>query len=457
MEEQTNALPIFVMDRMHLDSNDANDLRLLLENKKTGFAIQNCIIAISRSDMLVEQQLSEEMPDKIKQWLNHPTIMYVSPIAAIGAKKRKMDPWIDLTYKQIFEKKLSDLTEIIPPNYNETPCGRKMTQSKMQAIKPLLYASGIPSLETEINYYAYRFAEFKKCTNGREYLLKALQLADKKLQEAKDQLEKDKKEKVKEQQKVRKDIKNRIDAVSLPSVNTVVDAVKSTFSSTLNGYCDDIESLVKQTWALLKKKKDAMALFEKAMAAHCQKNLYDAHIQKIKKSIEAKFIELTTQYMNSVKKCVTDQYNSISEETKRELEQLFNDGESVPTLNDVSVSKFEKITMSIIGHIPFERTQELFIKWYVKKFKEKLQGDKEHIGVFTIQCIKEPAENYSRQIKAWSIKYKRSIDNTLNKDNAILSELDGNIKTLEGKIEDMERRLKNLDDVRNMLEEILPE
>lgn len=94
MDEQTNALPIFVMGRNSLDSNDANDLRVLLENKEAGFALQNCIIAISMSDQLVEQQLSEEMPEKIKRWMNHPTIMYVSPIAAIGEKKADKHIWI---------------------------------------------------------------------------------------------------------------------------------------------------------------------------------------------------------------------------------------------------------------------------------------------------------------------------------------------------------------------------
>ena len=82
MDEQTNALPVFVMGRTSLDSNDANDLRVLLDKKEAGFARQNCIIAISKSDQLVERQLSEEMPEKIKRWMSYPTIMYVSPIAA---------------------------------------------------------------------------------------------------------------------------------------------------------------------------------------------------------------------------------------------------------------------------------------------------------------------------------------------------------------------------------------
>ena len=248
MDEQTNALPIFAMDRKSLTSVDANDLKTLLENKEAGFAVQNCIIVISMSDQLVEQQLTEELPDKVKQWLNHPTIMYVSPVAAIGEKKSDKNDWIDGAYRQIYEKKLTDLSEVNPPQYNETPCGRNMSRDRIESVSPLLYASGIPSLETEINYFAYRFAEYKKCTNGREFLLKALQLANDRLEEAKEQLEEDKKSKEKEQEAVKTKLKNSIEAVSLPAVNTVISAVYKDFVKALNDYCEGTEELVKKTW-----------------------------------------------------------------------------------------------------------------------------------------------------------------------------------------------------------------
>ena len=457
MDEQTNALPIFVMGRNSLDSNDANDLRVLLENKEAGFALQNCIIAISMSDQLVKQQLSEEMPEKIKRWMNHPTIMYVSPIAAIGEKKADKHVWIDQAYRQIYEKKMGDLFEVNPPSYNETPCGRKMADARKKAITPLLYASGVPSLETEINYYAYRFAEFKKCTNGREFLITAMDLADKKLQEAKEQLEKDKQAKIKEQAGIRADLKKKINAVPLPAVNTVISSVYKDFTAALDEYCKGIEPLVRETWEQYKGRENSIDNFEKAIADHCQKYLYDAHIKEIKSHIGERFVELTASYMADVKKCVTEEYSKISGEAQRELEKVFTENEKGPQLQDVSVGIFERIKFALLGHLPFNWAKEMFVEQYAKQFYEKLMGTGKKIGVFAMQCIIQPARQYSQQITEWSNGYKKSIDSTLNKDNAILSELDEKIKTMESRIEDMERRLKNLSNVRKMLQHVLPE
>ena len=456
MDEQTNALPIFVMGRNSLDSNDANDLRVLLENKEAGFALQNCIIAISMSDQLVEQQLSEEMPEKIKRWMNHPTIMYVSPIAAIGEKKADKHIWIDQAYRQIYEKKMGDLSEVNPPSYNETPCGRKMTDARRKIITPLLYASGVPSLETEINYYAYRFAEFKKCTNGRAYLITALDLADKKLQEAKARLEKDKQAKIKEQNGVRAELKKKINSVPLPAVNTVYSSVYRDFTTALEAYCMGIEPLVRKTWEQYRGTKNSIDSFEQAIANHCQRHLYDAHIKEIKSHIEAKFVELTARYMADVKKCVTDEYSRISDEAQIELEKVFSESASGPQLQDVSVGIFERIKFAVLGHLPFNWAKEKFIEQYAKRFYDKLMGTGNYYGVFAMQCIVQPAKQYSQQITDWSIVYKQSIDSTLNKDNAILSDLDEKIRMTEDRIEDMERRLQNLSSVRQMLQDVIP-
>lgn len=456
MEEQTNALPVFVMARNSLDSNDTNDLRTLLENKEAGFAVQNCIIAISMSDQLVEQQLSEELPKKVKDWLNHPTIIFVSPVAAIGEKKTDKQTWIDQTYRQIYERKLRDLAEVCPPNYNETPCGRKMPEEKVRTITPLLYASGVPSLETEINYFAFRFAEYKKCSNGRQYLLEAMDLADRKLKEAKDSLEEDKKAKVKEQKAIRADLKKKINNIHLPAVNNVINSVSKVYSDVLTTYCDSVEPQVRSLWESRGEDSDFETV-ENAMTQHCQKNLYDAHIKEIKLKIEEQFFDLTKEYMTSVRTCVSEEYGKLSDDAQGELEAFFANENNRPKLQDVNVGRFEKIKYTILKKIPIKILQEWLIERYSKSFKEKLLGTSKQPGVFSVQCIAEPAEAYDKQIKEWSKGFLSSIDETLNRDNAILSELDDKIKAMEEKIADMERRLHGLADVRTMLQTVLPE
>ncbi len=457
MDEQTNALPVFVMDRRTIASVDNNDLRTLLEKKEAGFAVQNCIIVISLSDQLVEHQLAEELPDKVKQWLNHPTIIYASPIAAIGEKKSDKSRWIDGAYKQIYEKKIEDLPQNNPPQYNITPCNRKMPTAKMESITPMLYASGLPSLETEINYYANRFADYKKCVNGREYLLKALRLANERLIEARNQLEKDKNIKVHEQKEIRESLKKRINSIPVPDYGKVVRTVYAEFEGKLREYCDGVETLAKQTWQENKTKKDSIGIFEKTMAKDCQEKLYDANIEKIIGRIEEVYKELVRNYIGDVQKIITDEYEKISADAQEELNEYFQKIEKGPVLQEVEVDPFEKLAFIIFAPIPVDFIQDTLVGLYANNFKDKLRGPHNKLGAFGKQCVLKPAKEYSKQIVAWSNEYKEGIDKRIDKENAILSELDDKIEELECRIEDLERRLKNVDSVKVRLETVLPD
>jgi len=456
MDEQTNALPVFVMGRNSLDSNDAKDLRTLLERKDAGFALQNCVIAISMSDQLVEQQLAEEMPEKIRQWMNHPTILYVSPVAAIGEKKEDKNNWIDDAYRQIYEKKVGDLIETVPPRYNATPCGRTISERRIKELSPLLYASGLPSLETEINYYAYRFAEFKKCTNGREYLLSAMILAHKNLQTSKNALEEDKAAKIQEQETVRKAILGKINSIKLPTVEGVIRKVRTEYDSIVKDYCSTVLEYARSTWQSCKEKGLQQLEFEKIMAEHCQTNLYDEHIADIKARIESMLLEMTEKYIVSVKRCVTDGYGKISEEAKAELDALFTTSADGPKLTTIKIGLFQRISLGFWASFSTKYANEKFATKYAQNFVQSITGSGSGLGVFAKQCIQQPAIAYSKQIISWSSTFKASIAETLNKDNAILSELDDKIEVMENMIQDMENRLNNLKSVNVMLESILP-
>ena len=141
----------------------------------------------------------------------------------------------------------------------------------------------------------------------------------------------------------------------------------------------------------------------------------------MKSHIEAKFVELTARYMADVKKCVTDNYSKISGEAQKELEEVFNENDKGPQLQDVPFGFFERIKFAVLGRLPFNFVQEVFIKQYTKSFYDKLKGSKKEHGLFAKQCIVQPAKEYSKQITEWSNGYKQSIASTLNKDNAILS------------------------------------
>lgn len=452
MDKQTNALPIFVVKRDSLNSKDSEELRKMLDDNESGFAIQNCIIVISKSDELVQEQLSEELPQNVKNWLNYRTVLYISQIVAIGEKKDGKD-WVDKGYQQLYERSRDLITKTNPPQYNKTPCGRKMKKERRQAITDLLYSSGIPSLETEINYYANRYADYKKCTNGRTFLLNALEKADEKLQEAKDELEDDKKKKEEEQEQIRNDLKEKIENIKLPSVNDVVDETKEVFQKALGDYCKLVEPQVQSLWDKYSEGKINFELIENEMKDHCQKKLYDKQIKKVIKKIQNLYFTKIKDYMKTVEEEVTSGYDRFSDDTKKELEELFANKKTGPVLTGDITTRFDELKFrffSRLASLGFESFRKSVVSGYANKFENYVRRS------FNEQCIAQPAREYSDQIIDWSQSYKETIYATLNKDNAILSEYDNKIREMEEKIEDMELRLENLADVKNVLEELLP-
>ena len=151
-------------------------------------------------------------------------------------------------------------------------------------------------------------------------------------------------------------------------MNKVIASVNKDFTDALNGYCKDVEKLVRKTWQECKGKKDSMESFEKAMMIHCQENLYDANIKGIKEKIETSFIQLTSEYMANVRQVVTDEYEKLSVDAQSELNELFDKDDSGPVLRDVAVGTFERIKFRILGAIPFDWAQEKFIEQYSKRF-----------------------------------------------------------------------------------------
>ena len=458
MLDQTNALPIVVATRNALTSNDSFDLRNLLNEMEDGFSKQNCIIAISMSDELVTSQIKEEIPDSVREGISDPTIMYVSPIAAIGVKKEEAVDWIDEAYKEIFEMKVGSLTKTIPPQYNMTPRGRKLTDTEIKEMDKLLYASGLPSLEQELNYFAMRFAEYKKCTKGKKLLIDAMDMANNKLEESKVQLEKDKESKKKEQQEVRNEIIQKIDQIKKPSVNIAIKKVKDQYQSILDEYCKEVPSVVKGFWSNIHNRQYTMDDLGKDMQQHCQTHLYNTNANGIKAVLQDELLELASIYMSNVKSCVTNEYKRLSEDAQKDLDALFENESKPPHLNNVEMGLFTRIRLNFwrwVGNI--FTSDEKFIQDYSREFIYQLKGNDNKLGLFAKQCIQEPARAYTKQINQWADNQIEGVKKTLNTDNAILSKLDDKIKELELEIDDLEKRLQNLSDVRTSLLNLLPQ
>ena len=79
-------------------------------------------------------------------------------------------------------------------------------------------------------------------------------------------------------------------------------------------------------------------------------------------------------------------------------------------------------------------------------------GDgKKKMGAFSQDCIYIPLEQYNKELVAWQTKHLKNIDKTLNQDNAILTQYEKEIAALQDQILDLEGRLQNIQDSKELL------
>ena len=454
---QTNVMPIIALTRKALTSNDLFDLRDLFDEMKSGYSKQNSILAVLMSDRLAISQISEEIPDIIREEISDPTIMYVSPIAALGTKKGDKVAWFDEIYKETFETKVKALLKTIPPDHNITPCGRRLSSSEKMEMDELLYASGLPSLEKEINYFAERFAEYKKCTQGQHFLFEAANKTHKSMNSLKMQLEQnlsnDKARRQKEEQEVCSELLNRINKIKKPNAETVISRVTEQFEPVLSAYCDNVPSKVRECWDEAHRRPYNNENLVKDMQKHCQEDLYDSNRNSITTIMQGEFLDLASVYFNSVKSYIHDKYEHLSADVKKDMDDLLEGPMMNPHLNDVGIKPFKEVGMTILRTVG---SDEKIISYYSNGFIANLKGDNKRLGSFNAQCIREPALEYSKQIDCWCEQLIKEIEKILKQDDVIISDLDNEINDLENRISDLEKRLNNLSSTCIALKELIP-
>ena len=455
---QTNVLPIIVLTKKALTSNDLFDLRDLFDEMKSGYSKQNSILAISMSDRLSVSQICEDVPDIIREEIADPTIMYISPVTALGAKKGDKVDWMDEVYKDVFEINSKSLLRTLPPDYNINPRGRRISASEKQEIDDLLYASGLPSLENEINYFAERFSEYKKCTQGQKFLLEAVNKTHKSMDSLKRRLEQmlfnDKLCKQKEEQAVCTNLLEQIRRIKKPSADSVISRVSAQFKPVLSSYCEGVPAKVRELWDSKHFKPYTNEDLVKDMQQHCQEHLYDRNNNSIRAIMQGEFLDLASGYISSVKSCVHDKYENLSSDVRNDLDDLFEGPMKNPIIKDVVFNSFEEV--KIINPLKTMGSDESVINYYSNGFIANLRGDSKRLGSFDKQCIMEPAIECSNQINGWAELLIKEIEKILKRSCVIVSDLDNEITELENRISDLNLRLNNLSNASIVLMELIP-
>ena len=436
--KQTNALPIVVVTRNTLVSEELLDLKKLFDELGDGFAKSNSIIAVSMSDALTPSQMKDEIPDSVREGIANPTIMYVSPVVALHEN----------------DARARALVKLNPPGLNISPSQRTISTKPKDKSGKILLASGMPSLEYELNYYAKRFSDYRKCAKGQQFLLDAINKLIVEMKVSKTQYEKelkvDNSKRQKEQSVICSEMIMSINQVQKPDLNSVFEKVSTQFRPVLDDYCKGVQEAVRSCWVRVgHRTNDADNLF-KEMQNHCQTNLYDKNGPIILNAIKEELLSLTSDDMSKIKIYITDHNDVLSSDIKRELNAIFD---AEPQLVDIDIQPFVLITTNFVNMFGSDET---IIAKYSKGFIEQLKPTSIRWGHFDRQCIQEPTLAYSKQLSQWIEMQLKEIRVILGVDNSILSKLDNRIDELNHNIDDLRNRIDNLSNVQTALLELIP-
>ena len=464
MREQTNALPIFVMDRNQVISNDNNEVKSLLDENRKGFSNPNCLIVFSKAENIPASAFNQAIPPAFLNWHGKATFLYVCAVGAIGAKKtepRWLDPEYEDGYRDWKLKYNSDYRSL--PNHNIIPCGRTMSPEIRATVSDELYATGIPSVEDEINYYVHRYANYKKCINGREMLIHALKLAKDLLERQRKELSETRKKKQAEKAAKRKELIDALEGVSINSVNILY--VIDKYKSVLDKYCESVLPEIYRIWETAQRTKDPAGFIRKHMQEHCTEGLFREAYEGeegIQREIVRILSKCADDYKTKLQAIVKGEENNLSQDAQDELRIVF-DGIRIPEFDAVEIKGNQ--LLKIISQLQMPVFKEFFDEKYIESIAanicKQLKGQegglfkKDKLGLFAERCIQQPVQAYFSQLNKWKNSHLERIKETLDKENYILSQYDAYIISLEHQIESLQTRLGNLTEVEGILENVL--
>lgn len=443
---QTNALPIVVATSDDLLSDDLFDLKRMIDKLGKNFARSNSIVVLTKADELVPSQMKNEIPDAIREGIADPTLIYVAPEIFLEAMRSD---------NKLKQKTTKTMLKTNPSQYNIIPRNRGVSSSGKLGVDKLLSASGIPSLKLELNFYADRFADYIKCANGQMYLLEAtnkliLDLEKLKAQFA-NELRLDKEKRKEEQNTIRSEMIGIIKQKQKPDLNSAFDSIRLQFKNVLDEYCAGIPDAVRSCWERVGHRTNDVDNFAKEMRQHCQENLYDCNSDNIKAALQAKLLDMTTEYFTGIETYIKSKNNNLSEDARKVLQALLD---KKPHLVDVEIESCVAITLN--NPIYILGSDEKIISYYSKGFEGQLTPNGKRWGHFYKQCILDPTIAYSNQLNQWIELQLTEINKVLVSDQNILSRYDDRIEELENTIADLTKRIDNLTNVQVSLNELIP-
>lgn len=200
LDEQTNALPIFLTTPDTMDAEDNDKILKLIEETGAALDTTNAIVVVNKADEKGPKTLKEKR-DKCKNLIitkwKSTRIFFVSSIIGIASKKSNpddADEWLDEDMEEIYDDKKSkyanDERKLFEFNIVDKSKTDEIQEYADDSISSHLYKNcGLEAVEKEIVEYAQRYAFYNKCQQGSVYLQNAIDKCVKNVGKAEEKLD----------------------------------------------------------------------------------------------------------------------------------------------------------------------------------------------------------------------------------------------------------------------------
>lgn len=456
LKEQTNSLPVFVVQNDQLDTTDNAELKKALDKYKTTLDVANMLVIINKADEIELHDLKSGIKKEISRNWESTKLLYVASIIGLGSKK-KDEEWSYSGYRQKYIKYKEDflgLTEfkIELYRYSIIPDADKYdienaAEKQKNDYSRLYHNSGLYAVEYEISKYANKYLMYLKARERNQHLLTALELSEKALLVKKEEI-KNKKyeyERAKNKKKVELEEKIKNSKFNDKKCGKVIDDVEKEFENRRKVFIESISRETARQWTSIRKIK-GLSGEEKTKRCHINMmnycgDFYAKIFPDIKKSIEDKFIDVASQYKNSIIIMIKSD-GELSDEAK----------DSIFKRADISEPKFEGSYSEFKGEGAF--SQFIWIKWInPNKYSSKLVDIFD--GKFRNDCISQPHSIFMSTLKAWIEDTKNKFNQSLEINSITLKQFDKQIFELHNNIEMLGKRIENLQGVNCELKNLL--
>lgn len=456
LDEQTNALPVFVTTPDTMDVEDNDKILKLIENTGTALDKKNALIVVNKADEKGPKTLSEKKEKcknlKITKWKST-QIFFVSSV--IGIASKKCDPqderqWLDEDMYEIYDDKnakySSDERKLFEFNILDKSKVTGNAEYLNNTLSEHLYKnSGLEAVEKEIMQYAEKYALYNKCQQASVYLQKAIDLCYQNVQEVEIELQRTLS---KAQEKF--DSKETLLCKKLNENQNKISEYNQEFQTEMNK-C--LEKFIKENALIAddsKSQKELKKLFDekwKSLNKEGKKIIKNPEWawREFQNWLDQNYNIVIDKFCESANEKIDVFWDKKAEEFKKQCQRIIHDSKD---LTQEQKGILESITLSksnmVKQHIRFDLDDKDGKKKIVKKWRI-FKNIK--ITVNMNNCVNEFIKTFNDTVREKSTKAENQNKKSFKEwTTSLITRLKSELCTFNSNLDDLNKKIEELND-----------